>query len=69
MSGRWCDDPNYLHGKVRTRGGGGRWGNPGLGDKVIAPLTDARADHIEVAIDKTGFGYVDVFINNLEQRS
>jgi hypothetical protein len=42
----------------RTRGG--------LGDKVIALLTDARADPVEVAIDKTGAsGMFDRFINNI----
>jgi hypothetical protein len=33
---------------------------------VIALLTDARADRVEGAIDKTGaFRYVDVLINNV----
>jgi hypothetical protein len=52
--------------KVRTLGGVGRWGNPGLGDEVIALLTDAMAARVGVAIDKTGaLSMFDVFINNV----
>jgi hypothetical protein len=51
---------------VRTLGGVGRWGNPGLGDEVIALLTDAMAARVGVAIDKTGaLSMFDVFINNV----